>query len=344
MAPPVGPGRGPLSGAEETVSVVVCTYNRASELRRAVESILSQRRAADQVIVVDDGSTDDTQRVLRTFGTAIEVLCQPNQGASSARNAGVAAAHGTWVAFLDSDDVWLDHHLGDLLDVVRECPDLVWAFSTRFVQLEPGAPPTEEATAAALDSASDAAERRWDYLQITGAGLPSATSTFMVRRSILEELGGFDTAFRAGEDLDLWWRIACTHPSVGVARSPSVCMECRRGDSLSTNASRDASGTSDLVFARNIARNLERMEAAGRGGAFEAVAGLHLDAVVERAVARRDLEVLREVGWDAGRLLSRRGRLLLRWCLATGRPGAELLGFLRALRLQLRPQPGAPLG
>jgi len=321
-----------VNPTEGTVSAVVCTYNRATELRHAVASILAQTRAPDQVIVVDDGSTDDTQRVLRDFGSAIDVLAQPNQGASAARNAGIAAAHGTWVAFLDSDDVWLEHHLADLLAIVHRRPELDWAFSTRLVKLEPGAPPTEEPVAAKLDTLLDADGCSRDYLEVAGAGVPSATSAFLMRRDVVSTLGGFDTSFRAGEDLDLYWRIACNHPTVGVARRPSVVMECHRNDSLSTTASRDASGKADLIFARNIARNLDRMKSAGRLAAFESVAGLHLDAVVERAVERRDPSVLREVGWGAGRLLDPRNRLLLRWCLATGRPGMELLSSARELR------------
>jgi GT2 family glycosyltransferase len=324
-----------MSAAEATVSAVVCAYDRAIELRRAVESILAQTRAANQVIVVDDGSTDNTQEVLRGFGDAIEILTQPNQGASAARNAGVAAAHGTWVAFLDSDDVWLDHHLSDLLDVARRSPELQWAFSTRLVKLGADAPPTPEASSSALEALLDESDCARDYFEVTGAGVPTATSTFMVRRSVLEDLGGFDTSFRAGEDLDLWWRIARDHPRVGVARRASVVMECHRDDSLSTTASRDTSGASDLVFVRNITRNIARMEVAGRRAAFERVAGLHLDAIIERALERCDLEVLREVGWAAGPLLSTRNRVLARWCLATGGPGARLLAFARRLRLHL---------
>src|ERR1700722_8506374 len=89
------------------VSVVIPTYNRAATVPRAIESVLAQTVTDLEVIVVDDGSSDDTGKVLREmFGDRIRYYSQANQGASVARNKGVEEARGEWIAFLDSDDLW----------------------------------------------------------------------------------------------------------------------------------------------------------------------------------------------------------------------------------------------
>jgi glycosyltransferase involved in cell wall biosynthesis len=294
-----------------------------------VESALAQTHAAEQVIVVDDGSRDATPEALARFGTRIEVLRQTNQGASAARNAGIRAARGTWVAFLDSDDRWLDSHLADLLAVVEPAPQPVWAFSTRLVELAPGAPPQPETPPESLVGLVEGNGVAADYLRVTGTGIPSATSTLMVRRELLRELGGFDVKLVAGEDLDLWWRIARDHPRVGVASTPSVVMTRHREDSLSARAREDSTGRHELTLVETVLRNLREARAAGRGAAFEPVAALHLEPVVERALARRDLALLRRVGWRNARLLPPRARVMLAFSLATGRPGLAALASAR---------------
>src|SRR2546423_7727277 len=89
-----------------TVSVVVPAYNYARYLPQAIDSALGQTHPPLEVIVVDDGSTDDTPRVLDAYGDRIRAVRQANQGAGAARNAGIAVARGEYVAFLDSDDLW----------------------------------------------------------------------------------------------------------------------------------------------------------------------------------------------------------------------------------------------
>jgi glycosyltransferase involved in cell wall biosynthesis len=89
------------------VSVVIPTYNRAATVPRAIESVLAQTVSDLEVIVVDDGSSDDTGKVLgEIFGDRIRYYAQANQDASAARNKGIAEAQGEWIAFLDSDDLW----------------------------------------------------------------------------------------------------------------------------------------------------------------------------------------------------------------------------------------------
>src|SRR5437773_3781756 len=94
-----------------TVSVVIPTYNYARYLPEAIDSALAQTHAPLEVIVVDDGSTDDTPRVLAVYGDRIRVIRQANRGPGAARNTGIAAARGEYVGFLDADDVWLPRKL-----------------------------------------------------------------------------------------------------------------------------------------------------------------------------------------------------------------------------------------
>ena len=95
----------------ELVSVIIPTYNRAAWLKEAIESVLSQTYKQFELIVVDDGSTDPTGELLLQYGTKLSVLHTGHGGPSAARNCGIAAARGEYIAFLDSDDVWLPDKL-----------------------------------------------------------------------------------------------------------------------------------------------------------------------------------------------------------------------------------------
>ena len=107
---------------KNTVAVVIPVYNRAEGVRNAVDSVLAQTRAPQEVIVVDDGSTDDTFQVLSSYGQKIKALRQRNQGVSAARNRGVAAAQSEWIAFLDADDIWHKDKLEKQIAFIRENP------------------------------------------------------------------------------------------------------------------------------------------------------------------------------------------------------------------------------
>jgi glycosyltransferase involved in cell wall biosynthesis len=117
------------SPMDSRVSIVIPTYNRAALLGRAVRSALSECIPGDEIIVVDDGSTDDSGAVLRGFGAAIRVLRLPNGGAGKARNAGVLAAKNDLVAFLDSDDEWFPGKLTLQRALLQARPDVIFCFS-----------------------------------------------------------------------------------------------------------------------------------------------------------------------------------------------------------------------
>ena len=114
---------------DETISVVIPTHNRAVLLRRALDSVLVQSNPANEIIVVDDGSTDDTADIVARDYAAVRYLYQENRGVSAARNAGIRASQYRWIALLDSDDEWLPPKLTRQIELVRQTPGVVLCHS-----------------------------------------------------------------------------------------------------------------------------------------------------------------------------------------------------------------------
>src|SRR5215475_7548246 len=106
------------------VSVVIATYNRSAQVKEAIDSVLAQSVPVREIIVVDDGSKDDTRHQLSAYGDRIVPFFRSNQGASAARNYGMRAARGEWIAFLDDDDVWLPTKIERQMALARGNPKL----------------------------------------------------------------------------------------------------------------------------------------------------------------------------------------------------------------------------
>ena len=106
--------------APVSITAVIAAYNREHLIRRAIESCLAQERPPEEIVVVDDGSTDSTRSVIESFGAAVRCFTQANQGASEARNRGAREARGEWIAILDSDDYWLPEHLARMQRAILE--------------------------------------------------------------------------------------------------------------------------------------------------------------------------------------------------------------------------------
>jgi len=123
-----------------TISIIIPTYNRAHLINRAISSALAQCAADDEVIVVDDGSTDNTAEVVATFGDAVQYVRVPNGGAGSARNVGIKLATKDLVAFLDSDDEWFPHKLDLQRRMMDAQPNVLYCFSDFGVTLDDGSP------------------------------------------------------------------------------------------------------------------------------------------------------------------------------------------------------------
>ena len=114
-----------------TVAVVIPACNIGTLVARAIDSVLAQTRKAEEIIVVDDGSTDDTASVIKSYGSKVHYVYQANLGLAGARNTGIRAATCEWVAFLDGDDEWLPDNLKLHLEVLKRNPNLVWSAMKR---------------------------------------------------------------------------------------------------------------------------------------------------------------------------------------------------------------------
>ena len=116
-----------ISENKYSVSVVIPAYNIGDFIARAINSVLAQTHPPSEIIVVDDGSTDNTGEVIRSFGEKVRYIHQQNGGLSAARNTAMRASECKWISFLDGDDEWLPGHLQAQIELLRRNPDLMWS-------------------------------------------------------------------------------------------------------------------------------------------------------------------------------------------------------------------------
>jgi glycosyltransferase involved in cell wall biosynthesis len=172
----------------EFISAIIPAYNREAYLAEAIESALRQTRLPDEIVVIDDGSTDRTAEIARSFGGKVRCVSQQNQGIGGARNAGLDAARGDWIAFLDSDDLWLEQKLELQTAFLKANPemDLVACHVQPFLS-----PELDPASAPAFDD------------KIVAACTPSSS---LARREIYSRAGPFDATRKGGEFIEWFGR------------------------------------------------------------------------------------------------------------------------------------------
>lgn len=203
------------------ISVIIPCYNAAKFLDEALRSVLGQAGVDLEVLLVDDGSTDDPESVVRRIGdTRVRYSrTPPSGGPSRPRNLGLAQARGAFVFFFDADDVMMPGKLAAQVDLMARHPEWAMTF-TNFKVIDPqGVTTTSDFLAdyrtfhrlrqlALTDS--DGLPREPLYLGLLRANF-IGTSSVAVRREVLEQVGGFDVGLASSEDLDMWLRIASGH-------------------------------------------------------------------------------------------------------------------------------------
>lgn len=184
------------------ISVVIPSYNRKHTLERALQSVFQQKSPVDEVILIDDGSTDGSELMVEQAFPSVKVLRQENRGVSAARNRGIEAARFEWVALLDSDDSWLPDKIEKIRQAWRQHPDFVLFHSDEIwmrngVRVNP------------MNKHRKSGGWIFEQCLPLCAISPSAS---VIKKSVLGLLGMFDETLPACEDYDLWLRLCHRYP------------------------------------------------------------------------------------------------------------------------------------
>lgn len=190
---------------QEKVSVIIPTYNRAYVIARAVQSVLEQTYANFELLIVDDGSTDDTKQIIEYVDDdRIRYIClEKNSGASHARNVGIQMAECEYIAFLDSDDEWMPEKLERQMQIIRQAPETVGLVYCRMSGVNRKG---EVSFCPDLDIAKERLEG--NLFSVLMKENMIGTPTVLVRKKCLEQSGGFDESLTCIEDWELFLRIA----------------------------------------------------------------------------------------------------------------------------------------
>ena len=294
-------------------SVVIPAYNRAAYLPATLASVWNQSHTDFEVIVVDDGSTDDTAKYLASLGSRVRVVSKPRGGPGSARNAGTAAARGEYVAFLDSDDIWMPWVLEVFADVIAaETPAIVVASVVQF---------TDEHEINAPARGPLLTEQFPDLLSSAGKTIVMGSGMIAVRRELLTSSGGFTAEVSSGEDLDLLLRIG-DRPGFVRVTSPVMLAWRRHAHGATANLDDAIAGSRFLIA----------QEWAGRypGGPGRAA---HRREIITRQTRPVSLACLRQgrlqTGAELYRCAWRWHVALRRWRYLAAFPAMALVALLR---------------
>jgi glycosyltransferase involved in cell wall biosynthesis len=284
------------------VSVVIPSYNSASSVREAIQSVLDQAYTDLEIIVVDDGSTDNTECMVRSFGDRVSYLKQENKGASSARNSGIQKSQGSYVAFLDSDDLWLPGKLAEQIPLLEHDPEVGLVYSDWTVVSDQGV--LEPSYLSNLPTASG-----YVFNELVQSGF-ILTSGTIVRRSCFDDVGDFDETLSIAQDYDLWLRI-CYRWKIVLVNKPLVIKRSWDG-SLSSNLLKTA--VERIALFEKALKNFSDM------------------APLSRRLVKHQLAInYWDVGYDHfDRMLLKEARRNFAWSLTYDWRNARALGYLAA--------------
>lgn len=306
------------------ISVVIPIFNSEKTILRTIQSAVAQSYSVHEIIVVDDGSTDDSVSLIQShYAGKVNILRLPqNAGPGAARNAGVNAAVGDWIAFLDADDEWLSDKLRRQTAILQKHPDLVWCGSNYHVEKAGVSVPKLNADKcrAALGNADffehyfEAACRQVCSIQ---------TSTILMRKDVFKAIGGFDPTLLRHQDWDLWWKIAHRHTAIGFDAQPQVIHHLAY-DNPVINARR-MEAKKGLWLSALIQRHLVMAKQAGTESAFVPLAHTHIrNSILSMLFIGFTAEAIQMMA-TFRTLLSRRERLFFKMLLWTAPASLPLL-------------------
>ena len=237
----------------DTISVIIPAYNVDKYIARAIDSVLAQTRLPDEVIVVDDGSTDNTAGIVKGYGSHIRYIYQQNAGPSTARNTGIKAANSKWIAFLDADDEWLPEKLQLQMELLKQNNELVWVCCNYTVHYCKTKRKCICSDPGKIENLLKGQKFFGSCFEAINHGVSLSPIGMIVQRQVLEEAGLFQDGLNYCEEYDLWWKIGYHWPKVGYINHPLVVCYAQRPESLTVSTDRvEIMNTLSDVFERHL--------------------------------------------------------------------------------------------
>jgi len=315
-----------------SISVVIPAYNAGEFISRAIDSVLSQSRRPDEIIVVDDGSTDETRERIKKFGSQVRYIYQQNAGPSVARNKGIEAANSEWIAFLDADDEWLAERLARQCELLGRNEHLVWVTGNFYRCL---CDENRRRANVNPDLAMKVLRGKEYFDDFFRTSLPHGcvwTGTMLIRKEVLKEVGMFQTDLYIAEDTDLWFRIACRRPRIGFVAEPLAIYHMTTAQSLMQKHRR-------LKFQTDLIKSHLTLAAEyGRLDAFKPCVVRAVSSHIRGLLFENRPSEIRRLLDRFGELLTRRFKIIIRLLLIFPRATAILChGISKVVRaLNLR--------
>jgi len=267
--------------ANPRFAVIIPAFNASATLRQAVDSVLAQTYAPHEIIVIDDGSTDATAQVARSYGTRVTLISQGNSGVSAARNAGARAANAEWLCFLDADDWYYPERLAAYAAMIRDVPDLefltgdfdyVDAQGNHLRRSMESMPAGQAILARAREGrAVMEGEVLGDFV---GAHFGD-THTLTVPRATFLALGGYPTGFAVCEDVNFLIRLCARSRRVGVVCTPTAAYRIHGNSATRSDPLRAQQQT--LLALKALVPQLKQSRPAIRRGLRDAIRHARLD-------------------------------------------------------------------
>jgi len=270
-----------------TVSVIIPAYNSERFIGPAIESVLAQTYSKIEIVVVNDGSTDTTRRVVMQFQSSgkLKYIEQANKGVSSARNAGIRNSGGELIAFLDHDDLWLPPKIESQVKFILANPDLPWVHTNALLDRDGAQQSMPWHAPVQGHSFRELFERNRIIL-----------STVLLRRDTLEQVGLFDEQLAGSADYDLWLRFASRF-SLGYIDEVLVFYRLHESN-MSWNSFHMTSD--DLTVIESIIRTVPNIyQVVGKGAVKERIATLAYELAGWHMWKSRDDELARKYLWTA---------------------------------------------
>ena len=310
-----------------SISVVIPAYNSEGHIGRALDSVLAQTFGADEIIVVDDGSTDGTGEVIASYGERVKYIRQENAGPGAARNTGIHAATGNWIAFLDADDEWVSEKLRLQVDILKRNIELMWVSANYDCFQEDRDLKASYLPKAKVERLLGGKDHFENFLEAFTFDCWGHLDTVLINREALLEVGDFETTHKTMEDLDFLWRMGYRWPQIGYVAEPVAVYHLGTPESLiKTVKDRRALG-------ETIARHLVLSEKAGMGEDFKPCAVMMLRKWIRGMLFTAEGREARDLIKRFDELLPRSYRLFI--YLLTVFPGFTAL-MCRSISLTLK--------